>query len=397
MKSNKNVSNLYIFILISTVSAALLIILYPEESLNAAKSGILLWFNTVLPALFPFFVCSKVMTRLGIVKILGRLLEPILRPLFRVPGEASIIFAISITSGYPIGVQMVSELRQNKTITRDEAERMLSFCSTSGPLFILGSVGAGMFADPLLGWSIAISHFSGAILNGLAFRFHGRQNINHSNKRRKLIEILEEAEKNNKKSSLIVFIGEAIIESFRSLLLICGYIIFFSILISLLEKFSIFILISNLIHFVIPYANPDIFLSFIKGVFEITLGCHTLSQLESYDFVTACIICTGIISWSGLSIHAQSLTFIAQTDIRSSIYLITKIFHSIFSMLCASILAPFILSHEPAVYSVFYVSNTLINQGFAYKLLFSTKLMIAVIILFIVTAILNRLLSISKK
>ena len=51
-----------------------------------------------------------------------------------------------------------------------QAVRMLSFCSTSGPLFMLGTIGAGMFYAPAAGAVIALSHYAAALLNGLAFR-----------------------------------------------------------------------------------------------------------------------------------------------------------------------------------------------------------------------------------
>jgi len=48
-----------------------------------------------------------------------------------------------------------------------------SFCSTSGPLFMIGAVAVGMFKNPLLGPLIALSHYLGALTVGLIFRFYG--------------------------------------------------------------------------------------------------------------------------------------------------------------------------------------------------------------------------------
>ncbi len=359
----------------------------PGEILSATKYGIDLWLNNVLPALLPFFVCAKIMTRLGVSKIIGRLLEPVMRPLFRVPGEASFVFAVSITSGYPIGAKLISEMRGKKIITKDEAERMLSFCSTSGPLFILGAVGVGMFGNTVLGWSILLSHFLGAILNGLFFRFYGKPGHSYS-ERRSFYEVFKEAKKESKGNQpFIIFIGDAIFDSFKTLLLICGYIVLFSILVTLLEKYSFFTFFAK-----IPlFQNHQFLLSLCcKGFFEMTIGCNAVSQIQGVPFLYASLLCSAIVSWGGLSTLAQALTFISQTDINKGLYTFSKLSHALCAFFCALFVSPLILKYQSVASHVLNISDPIINSSFAYKLLFSIKLMILVIFLFIITAVISR-------
>ncbi|WP_432400655.1 nucleoside recognition domain-containing protein [Wukongibacter sp. M2B1] len=129
------------FVLVSIVFVMVFYILvYPSEIIEATRSGIILWANVVLPSLLPFFIGAELLVGLGLVKFIGVLIEPIIRPIFNVPGEASFVFAMSITSGYPIGVKLTSNLRRNGDISQSEAQRIISFCSTSGPLFMIGAV-----------------------------------------------------------------------------------------------------------------------------------------------------------------------------------------------------------------------------------------------------------------
>lgn len=393
MNKEKRSSINYIFALCLSIFVAILMVLFPRESLTASKYGIDLWFNNVLPALLPFFVCTKVMTRLGVSKIIGRFLEPIMRPIFRVPGEASFIFAVSITSGYPIGIKLISEMRQKQTITRNEAERMLSFCSTSGPLFILGAVGVGMFGNTALGWSIAFSHFCGALLNGFIFRFYGKSKSFYQD-RNSFSEVFKEARRNSRSSQpFIVFLGEAILDSFKTLLLICGYIILFSILVTLLGKMSFFHFFSHLDFFNV---NHKVLSAYLKGFFEMTIGCSAASQISNISFVSTSILCSAIVSWGGLSTLAQALTFISQTDINGALYTFSKFSHALCAMLCALVFAPLMVKYQTVAFSAFNISNKVINSSFIYKLLFSTKLMVAVILLFVLTAIISHLKSIKK-
>ena len=77
--------------------------IYPAESVDAAYKGLVVWATLVIPALFPFFIGSELLINLGIVKFIGTILEPIMRPVFNVPGEGSFAFVMSVTSGYPVG------------------------------------------------------------------------------------------------------------------------------------------------------------------------------------------------------------------------------------------------------------------------------------------------------
>jgi nucleoside recognition membrane protein YjiH len=79
---------------------------------------------------------------------------------------------MSITSGYPTGARLTALFRKQKRITAEEAQRVLSFCSTSGPLFMMGAVAIGMMGSPEGGTIILASHYIAAILIGLAFRFY---------------------------------------------------------------------------------------------------------------------------------------------------------------------------------------------------------------------------------
>ncbi len=78
------------------------LILFSKTAVSSALKGINLWFNVVFPSLFPFFVATEILNRTGIVKTFGILLEPVMRPLFNVPGCGSFAVAMGITSGYPI-------------------------------------------------------------------------------------------------------------------------------------------------------------------------------------------------------------------------------------------------------------------------------------------------------
>ena len=79
-------------------------------------------------------------------------------PLFRVNGSCSAAFALGIIGGYPVGAKTAISLYEKQYCTKAEAERMLSFCNNSGPAFILGVVGAGVFSSGTIGMMLYCMH-----------------------------------------------------------------------------------------------------------------------------------------------------------------------------------------------------------------------------------------------
>ena len=91
---------------------ALALVLWPGESMSAMKDGLKLCGNVILPSLFPFFVLSSLVVELGMSRYLGRLLEPVMAPLFRVNGACAAALALGFVGGYPVGARTAIELYQ---------------------------------------------------------------------------------------------------------------------------------------------------------------------------------------------------------------------------------------------------------------------------------------------
>ena len=78
---------------------------WPQESMAAARDGLALCGNVIIPSLFPFFVLSSLVVELGMSRYLGRLLEGVMAPLFRVGGACSSALALGFVGGYPVGAR----------------------------------------------------------------------------------------------------------------------------------------------------------------------------------------------------------------------------------------------------------------------------------------------------
>ena len=140
-------------------------IINPRETVTSAGKGFELWYSVIVPALLPFFIAADLLISLGFARFLGVILEPVMRPLFKLPGCSSLVVAIGFTSGFPIGAILSRRLYDDKMIEGSEAERLVSFTNNSSPLFILGAVGVGMFNSPMLGCLLAVSHYLANLLD----------------------------------------------------------------------------------------------------------------------------------------------------------------------------------------------------------------------------------------
>lgn len=159
------------FFTIIFVFFTLSLLVFSNNNLIAAQNGLALWATKVLPSLFPFFVATELLCKTNFTYILGKLLNKIMKPLFNVPGESSIALILGTISGYPVGAKVVCNLKQEKIISKIEAERLIAYTNNSGPLFILATVGISLFGNKQIGITLLTSHILSALLVGYCFRF----------------------------------------------------------------------------------------------------------------------------------------------------------------------------------------------------------------------------------
>ena len=304
--------------------------LFPTTSLTAAREGLLLWFNNVLPALLPFVIATNILIGIGFVRFVGTLLEPLMLPLFGVPGSGGFAFAAGAASGYPVGAKMVAQLRQSGELTRTEAQRLMAFCNNAGPLFLLGAVGVGMFRSVQAGYFLMLCHYGGALLTGLAFKYYKptqmrRVNPVHRIGIRALQNMADARRADGRPFGLVM--ADSVKNAMETMLLIGGFIVFFCVVAAVLKEARLFAILTN------GFASAHTALAegFLVGLIEVTNGTRALSALPASK-AQMLLVCAAV-SFGGFSIFAQTVGFIAKTDINPAVYLLSKISHAAASVL----------------------------------------------------------------
>ncbi|MRG85513.1 sporulation integral membrane protein YlbJ [Salinibacillus xinjiangensis] len=318
------------------------IIQSPDQSLEASLRGLSLWWEIVFPSLLPFFITSELLIAFGVVRFFGVLCEPFMRPLFNVPGAGSFVWAMGMASGYPSGAKLTARLRQERQISKIEAERLVSFTNASNPLFIIAAISVGFFHDEQLGILLAVCHYLGNFFVGICMRFYGKREFHQPKKsrfsiKRAFYELHATRLRNNKPFGKIL--GDSVINSLQTLLMIGGFIIIFSVINKLLFIADITPFIANIFNFIFSiFGLPDsLSIPFIAGLFEITLGAQMTAQTTTPLLQQIIIVCF-ILGFNGLSVQAQVASILAETDIRFFPYFIGRLLHGAFASILAIIL-----------------------------------------------------------
>lgn len=279
---------------------------FPDLYIRQAFNGISAWAFNVLPSVLPFMFFTKILTSLGSLNSISNIFKRPCRSLYKTHQISSLVFLTSAISGYPVGAKMTADLYNNGVISRSDAFKMTSFCSTSGPMFIIGAVGISMLKNATYGYIIFICHILGALINGLLYR-----NIK--------VKEFEKESHENKNTNKSLDLSNLVLDSALSIISVGTIItIFFVIITSLSPVFNLF--------------SPQ-FASILEGIVEITKGC--LDIATSFSDKWSILASTFVISFGGLSTILQSLSML--NTIKMPIYLICfqKLTQAIISSLLA--------------------------------------------------------------
>ncbi len=321
------------------IAASLMV--YPDQALEASIRGLNMWWEIVFPSLLPFFITAELLIGFGVVRFIGILCEPFMRPIFKVPGVGSFVWAMGMASGYPSGAKLTARLRQEKQLSKVEAERLVSFTNASNPLFIFGAVSVGFFHDPTLGLLLAVSHYGSNALVGFCMRFYGKNHERGPLERKprefflkRAFLALHETRVEDSRPFGRLF-GDAVLSSIQTLLMIGGFIIIFSVFNKLLFLVGITPIIAGAlgVFFQLLTLPTDLSLPFIAGLFEITLGSQMTSGVENVTLLQQVICVSFILAFNGFSVQAQVASILADTDIRFAPYFFARILHGFFAAL----------------------------------------------------------------
>lgn len=310
----------------------ILILSNPARYTSGTIEGLKLFFYSVLPGLFPFMLLTKLLTEIGLVFKISKKLNKVSNFIFKTPGVSLYAFLMSILSGYPIGAKIIADLYNKNLITEQDAKRMSIFCTTSGPIFIISSVGISMFGNYKIGIILYVSHILSSIIMGILYSWLLKNNNNTAN--------LSHVIQNTQKCSNSEIIVNAVSSTINSLFVVGAYITIFYLVTEIIASINIIPIFSNFaFKFLKQFGiSKNEITGFFYGLIEVTHGAKTLSLSPS---IFSIVFTSGILSFSGFSIIMQSMAFLKQAKIKTHFFVITKSVHMILSMILCFVLLSF--------------------------------------------------------
>ena len=296
------------YLLPAAATAILLFcVLFPKECAKACTEGILLWAGAVLPSLFPFLILSALLVKTGAAQKFSRRRTPLMRKV-KLPSAASYCFVLSALSGYPVGSRMIADLYESGTISSKQAARMSVLCSTSGPMFLIGSVGAMMFHSVSAGVILLAAHLLSVLLICLCFLPFIKQLPEH-------VSRLNHQNENN-------VLAESVQSSVLSILCVGGFIAFFSVIAQLLQTIGAFTVLEKGFTFLLaPFGAESAASGLAQGLLEATRGC---AKIAAQPNAFSLPICAFLTTFGGACILAQQLGYLKKAGVKATFFVCMK-------------------------------------------------------------------------
>ena len=308
------------------ISAMVLLIAEPQIASAAVCAGLQLCAAVLIPSLFPFFVCTNLITELGYAQAVASPAGPFTQKLFGVSGAGATALLLGLVGGYPSGAQVCANLYTSGAVSKKEAEQLALFCSNAGPAFVFGVMGARVFASVRAGILLYASQILSAIALGALLKKDG---MNTGSGR-----IKAQPEK-----SFSEAFTSSVKNAGQSALHITMFVTIFSVIAAFLAS---------------PFKTlfADAVFPLVTGILELSAGSAAL-QAAPYPCTLKLAAAAFLLAFSGLSVLAQTVCVLSQAGLRAKGLLGAKLLQGLLAaaiILLLSLLFP--LAERTAAFSV---------------------------------------------
>ncbi len=273
----------------------LLLMVQSSAAREGALQGVKLSMEVVFPSLFPFFVLSRRLTGSGILRF--RRGNRLCRALFGIRAAGLGALGMGFCGGYPLGVDTACGLYRSGQLGKEEAQRLISFANNTGPAFFFGMVGAVLFQDIRICAALYLIHILSALLTGLLLKSEGPEEA--------ACAAVPQALRQET-------LPESVRRAFFALCQLCGYVVFFSVVLGMVPKFG-----------------GDVFWAVLCAIVDLPNGIAAIARIG--DPVLRFFLCAGAIGWGGLCVHMQAAGLWQQAGLEPRGYFSGKLLHTLLS------------------------------------------------------------------
>ena len=302
---------------IITISLCVLV-LQPGAASDAVRESLMICAGIIVPSLMPFFFISSIISSMGFAEDISKALRKPFKNMSAPAAYACTPFILSILGGYPVGAISIAELVKRDCISPKQAEKLLPFCNNTGPAFIIGAVGSGIFASGKAGLLLYLCHIAAALILALIF-LPAVSKMNSS---------FVEREQHCPKFSTLL--PECIKSTLNKCLSICGFVIFFAVLREILSELGIITALALSVNRILGL-EIGACKSLIAGITELGGGIASMAGMELSRNSLA--LAAFILGFGSLSVHCQTLAVVSDANIKCARHFVGRILHGALSAL----------------------------------------------------------------
>lgn len=281
--------------------AFIIIMAQTETAIEYMSKGLKLCAASVIPSLFPFMVISELIVRSGIGLRISKIMSRPVKALFGVSEACACAYILGIACGFPIGAATAVSMFDSGIISKRELERTLIFCNNPGSAFVISAVGSALIGSREIGIMLFFCVLLSSCAVGILARaIFGPVHGDGSDAPAAVRELDIDA----------TALTGAIRSSATSMLFVCAFVVFFSVIVGCIGAALSF------------FGTPKIITTLLFGLFEISSGVKAATELDSR--AAAVLLCAAFCAWSGISVHFQVMSVAAGRGVSFKPYLLAK-------------------------------------------------------------------------
>ena len=269
------------------ICAFLYLLCRPQAASASVRSGLLLWYHSVVPTLLPFMLLTGLLLRLRLLEPLLPFLQRCLAPIFGCSGYGVFAILCGFTAGFPMGAKLTRTLLDQKKISHKEACHLIGIVNNPSPAFLLSYVAADQWQHPELGILLIGNVFGSALLYGIlsSFRFRSVRTDPSRSGSVHATAIHESPQ------DCFALIDSCIEDAVSATVRIGVYLIVFSMLVDTAAS--------------IPLASTPVGLVLFAAL-ELTNGIHLIAH-SPLSFQVQLVLIPALAAFGGCSVIAQSI------------------------------------------------------------------------------------------
>ena len=273
----------------------LYLLLFPQNGLYACTHALVLWSGSVVPALFPIMILSRLLISTDILYFILKPVAFLCGRFLHLSFYGTYALLLGYVCGYPMGIKTIADLEDERLLSQEEGRFLATFINNVSPGFLSGYVCTELLQKPETAPACMV------IIYGASLTYGTVTAIFQKNADTLPPYAKETIVQPDQKShlSFLMLLDHTLEDSILQLLKIGGYMVLFSVLSSITCVFSFL---------------PETAMVLLSATLEISCGAQQITLLACSAFLKG-ILLTASLSFGGLCSAFQSSSFLQRAGI----------------------------------------------------------------------------------